>query len=189
MKRKGKIVSVLAAIIIFLVGCSSSKASNDNMVKEDESKKGLAEEKLDDNIDKKESIKNNNTDKKESPKDEVYKKPEQNLCIKDFTPKGIKALVDASIGIDDKITDVKIKDGNITIYVNLADSSLIGMTDLAVSRYSSISDELLKYNNWNNLTVVFDGVGKITMNSKEAILTEYNDKCFDIPEIEKRIIR
>lgn len=185
---RGKIVSVLAVIIIFLVGCSSSKPSNDNVVKEDESKKGLAEEKLENNIGEEKSIKNN-TDKEESSKDEVYKKPEQNLYIEDFTPDGIKALVDSSVGIDDKITDVKIKDRDITIYVNLAESSLIEITDLAVSRYSSISDELLKYNNWNNLTVVFDGVGKVTMNSREAILTEYNDKCFDIPEIEKRIIR
>lgn len=187
MKRKGKIISILVAIIIFLVGCSSDKANNTDVAKEDEGKKGLTEEKLDDNFNEKESIENN-VDEEELSKDEVYKKPEQNLYIEDFTPEGIKALVDSSVGIDDKITDVKIKDKDITIYVNLAESSLIEMTELAVSRYSSISDELLKYNNWNNLTVVFDGIGKVTMNSKEAILTEYNDKCFDIPEIEKRII-
>ena len=76
----------------------------------------------------------------------------------------------------EEITEIKIDGNDIFITVDLGDNS---DKDLACSRYSSITDKLLEDEFWNDITIEFVGVGKLTMNSSQAKTNEFGGKYFD----------
>lgn len=95
-----------------------------------------------------------------------------------------KEKIIGCIGESEEITEVIIDDKNIIVEVELGDNGmLLPIEELALSRYSSITDKLLEDNFWNDITVDFEDIGTITMNSKQAKSNEYG-KYFDSLDIE-----
>lgn len=101
--------------------------------------------------------------------------------------KGIKSveqyqeiLVD-SIGQGEAIENIKLEDNNIFITVELGIKDKLQLEDLALSRYSSITDTLLDTDeHLNNITIEFLDVGTITKNTKEVITNEYGGRYFEV---------
>lgn len=58
--------------------------------------------------------------------------------------------------------------------------------DMAVTRYTSLSHELLNHEGWEILTITYSNIGTISMNRNEKETNEYGD-YFPTMEIEKRL--
>ncbi len=87
----------------------------------------------------------------------------------------VKTAIQGAISSEDEaITDVKLEDKNLCVYVDLskADPSPLTIEDLAISRTGSITDAILditEYDDlWETITVDFGNVGKV-VNSKDSI--------------------
>ena len=106
-----------------------------------------------------------------------------------LVPEKIKEIVKPSINSDDELINVKCEKDNIIIEVKLGDPSPLDYNFLAVSRYSTISDKLLEYTGWNDLTVNFVDVGEITMNYSEHKTNENGGKYFETAVFEKQILK
>ena len=98
----------------------------------------------------------------------------------------VKKVIEGSIGSGEKITEVSFADKDILIKVDMsgADTSLLSVKDIAASRVSSITDEILEldesyYNTWETVTLDFGNVGKITCN-KSMVKDEGFGKYFDV---------
>lgn len=100
-----------------------------------------------------------------------------------------KEAIISNIGSDDTLESVELKEDDIIIKVTLGDPpSLFTYKDLAISRYSSITDELLEQgNSLEDITVVFRDVGTITMNTSEKVKNEYGQSYFEQITIEERL--
>lgn len=99
-----------------------------------------------------------------------------------------KEAIISNIGSDDTLESVELKEDDIIIKVTLGDPSPFTYKDLAISRYSSITDELLEEGNLlEDITVVFKGVGTITMNTSEKVKNEYGQSYFEQITIEERL--
>jgi hypothetical protein len=90
-----------------------------------------------------------------------------------LTSEEIKATIQDFIGFDDEVLDLEVEDGDIYLSLVMATDDTFTPEDLAVNRYSQLSDELLYYEGWNELTVEFLGIGTISMDSSEAELNDY----------------
>lgn len=103
-----------------------------------------------------------------------------NTIIEDIK-EAIKDDIDSE---NEKITDVVLKEGTLSIFVDLtnADPSPLTMEDLAISRTSSITDAILELkdydNEWREIVVDFGNIGRIS-NSKDNIKeNEYGLRYF-----------
>jgi len=112
------------------------------------------------------------TDDEDEEKEE--KTTDEEEAVRD--PEKMKEHLSGSIGEGEEITEIKIDGNDIFITVDLGDNS---DKDLACSRYSSITDKLLEDEFWNDITIEFVGVGKLTMNSSQAKTNEFGGKYFD----------
>lgn len=103
--------------------------------------------------------------------------------IKDI--EGVKESIVGCVGEGEEITDVVIDGKDIVIKVDLGeedDTMPISIEDLAITRYSSITDKLLEQDCWNDIKIEFKDVGEITLNTEVAEENEFG-KYFDTLEI------
>jgi len=91
-----------------------------------------------------------------------------------------------SIGENDKLNNVSFENGEIKATIALAPDELFSAKDIAVNRYSQLSDELLNHDGWKILTVTFANIGSISMNRNEKETNEFGD-YFPTLEIEDRL--
>lgn len=99
-----------------------------------------------------------------------------------------KEVIIGGMGSDDTLESVELKEDNIIINITLGDPSPFTYKDLAISRYSSITDELLEQDNaLEDITVIFKDVGTITMNTSEKVENEYGQSYFEQTTIEERL--
>ncbi|MFK4316690.1 hypothetical protein EXW32_30130 (plasmid) [Bacillus mycoides] len=91
-----------------------------------------------------------------------------------------------SIGENDKLNNVSVENGEIKATIVLAPNSLFPAKDMAVNRYSQISDELLKHEGWQKLTVTYANIGTVSMNRNEKETNEVGD-YFPTLKIEERM--
>lgn len=87
---------------------------------------------------------------------------------KDDTSDNLKKELEQNLGEGETITNIKNDGKELIIDVNLNKKDKV----LAQTRYSSLTDYLLKNNKWNTITVNFNDIGKISMSVKEAIKNE-----------------
>ncbi|MBD8067630.1 hypothetical protein [Bacillus sp. PS06] len=98
-----------------------------------------------------------------------------------------KEMIDyTSLGAQDKLISVEVENGEIKAMIEIAPGELFEADVLAVNRYSQLSDELLKRDDWETLTVEFVDVGTISMNHSEKETNEYGD-YFPTAVIEQRL--
>jgi flagellar biosynthesis GTPase FlhF len=91
-----------------------------------------------------------------------------------------------SIGENDKLNNISFENGEIKATIVLAPNELFSAKDVAVNRFSQLSDELLNHEGWQILTVTYANVGSISMNRNEKETNEYGD-YFPTLEIEERL--
>lgn len=93
--------------------------------------------------------------------------------LEPITFEQIEAIVLDNTGINDKLIAFDVTDGNIHVEIDMAPDELFPPEDLAIARYTVISDELLYYNGWTRLTMEFVGTGIISVDTSEAEMNEY----------------
>ncbi|MCB2310623.1 hypothetical protein LGL55_05735 [Clostridium tagluense] len=173
VKKKGW--SWLIAIIM-LVGMSTGCSTDESKIKTDAKVVTAAAD----------------TAKAETPKAEV--KPSDTLKNIDESNKKISTTKDPvilkqelndTLGDGEILNDVIVDGKHITLNVNLGvKDSVITLEDLAESRYSSLSDDLLLNEYWTKITVNFIEVCNISMDTKDAV-NEGNGRYFKAIEISK----
>ncbi|MBM7598485.1 cobalamin biosynthesis protein CobT [Virgibacillus halotolerans] len=90
------------------------------------------------------------------------------------------------IGEGDELVSATIENEEIKAVINLGEFELFTIEDLAVTRYSQLSDELLDHEGWEKLTIEFSDIGTITMDRSDAESNEYGE-YFPTLEIEDRL--
>lgn len=163
--RKTLATLLVIILALSLVACGGSPEKENEKV-EDEDKTVVQEDEKD--LD----------EEKEEEKDD----PEEYIADMDK----LKEALEMSIGEADKLISVDYKDNDIFIEVDLDKEGIFTPEEMASSRYSSITDELLESPYWENITVEFTDVGTITMNSNQAKENEFG-KYFDTLEIEENL--
>ncbi|WP_460291326.1 hypothetical protein, partial [Bacillus cereus] len=79
----------------------------------------------------------------------------------------VKEIFENYVGVNDKLNDVSVENGEIKATIVLAPDNLFPAKDMAVNRYSQLSDELLNHEGWQTLTVTYANIGSISMNRNE----------------------
>lgn len=95
-------------------------------------------------------------------------------------------IIEYALGEEDKILDLALANNEIKVAIELAEG-ILAPREIAISRYSSISDQLLNYNGWEILTVEFINIGTISMNKLQKETNELGLSYFPATEIEKHL--
>lgn len=104
-----------------------------------------------------------------------------------LTVDNVKEIIEYySIGENDKLNNVSVENGEIKANIVLASNSLFPAKDMAVNKYSQLSDELLKHEGWQTLTVTYANIGSISMTRNEKETNEIGD-YFPVLKIEERL--
>ncbi len=96
----------------------------------------------------------------------------------------VKTVIQGSVGENEQITGVDYKDRELRVSVNLSQATPDPLTyeDLAISRTSSITDQILTltgyFNLWDTITIDFGDIGYIK-NSKQNIANSGYGFYFD----------
>lgn len=100
----------------------------------------------------------------------------------------VEEVIEGQVGKGEAITGVDFDGNNLTVYVDMsgADTSIFTAYDIALSRISSITDQILAlgdeyYNTWNTVTVDFGDVGKAVLD-KSIVKDEGFGKYFDFTD-------
>ncbi|KNF10109.1 hypothetical protein CLPU_1c02740 [Gottschalkia purinilytica] len=169
-------ISLVALIVAFSINPS---INDSNKTKKDDDNLKVEENTDDKQKTFSEKDEENETQKEEQSNDSSKNQNNANVIID-------KSILEGNIGEGETIEEFSSKDNNLFIKVNLGEgNNSISKEDLAYSRFSSLTDELLKDDSWNNVNVEFVGVGKITMNKSQAVVNEFNLKHFKTEDIMK----
>lgn len=100
-----------------------------------------------------------------------------------------KKTVGMCVGESDKITDLSIdaEKGLINISLELGDPSPLTYEDLANSRVSSITDELLNDKSIQIIHIDIKGIGKVEFLTSDATTNEYGLRYFPTELIDKQL--
>lgn len=96
----------------------------------------------------------------------------------------VRNAIQDSIGANESITDVVLKDGDLCISVDLSnvDPAPLTMEDLALSRAGSIADSFLDLTDyddqWDTITIDFGDIGKVINKKSDVKENEYGMRCF-----------
>ncbi|WP_335873041.1 hypothetical protein [Bacillus sp. 2205SS5-2] len=71
-----------------------------------------------------------------------------------------------SIGAEDTLVNFSIDAGEIKATITLASSDMFTPEDIAITRCSQLSDELLFHKGWETLTVTYENIGTVSMYRK-----------------------
>lgn len=98
-----------------------------------------------------------------------------------------EVLNDSGLGDGDKLVNSSIENGELKAVIELGSNELLDAKDLAVSSYSSVSDELLNYGGWKDLTIEYVEVGTISMNVSEKKTNEFDMSYFPTAVIMEKL--
>lgn len=170
-----KVFFVLLATLLFLVACNaedSKEKTEENNATSEVSKVTESEP---------------TGDEQEDLEDENIDTEDKSESDSPIDTKNVEELIENGLGEDDKIVSASVEDGEIKAVIELTPSELFSIEDLAISRYSSVSDELLTHEGWEQLTIEFQNVGTISMNRSEKETNELDMDYFPSAVIEKKL--
>ena len=182
MRKVLVIVMTLILTMSFITGCGTENVSQETTNIEETlvNDETVEQQEITDYEDISsviETSKPKETKKKTSSKAKAKKKPkteESKTTTDDFIKKVKNVIKGAINSSEESIDDVELKGRELCVYVNLsqADPGFFTIEDLALSRTSSITDEILelkKYDSqWDSITIDFGYIGKVT-NTKSDI--------------------
>ena len=100
----------------------------------------------------------------------------------------IKNAIDGAVGEGEEIQSVEYDGNNLIVRVDMsgANTSVFSVRDIALSRISSITDNILElgdsiYNSWETITIDFGSVGKAVLD-KSMVKDQGYGKFFDFPD-------
>ena len=100
----------------------------------------------------------------------------------------VEEAIEGQVGEGEEITGVDFDGSNLTVHVDMSgtDTSIFSAHDIALSRISSITDQILAlddeyYNTWETVTVDFGDVGKAVLD-KSIVKDQGFGKFFDFTD-------
>lgn len=167
-----KLLITIFATLLLLFGCSTNDSSNevseDNNRQDQETQEAVQEETQ-------VEIEQEENNEEEQP---------ENIAIDENQ---VREIIEGyGLGEGDKILDLAIANNEIKVAIELAEG-IFPLREMAISTYSSISDQLLNYDGWEVLTVEFKNVGTISMNKSQKETNELGLSYFPAIEIEKNL--
>jgi hypothetical protein len=156
-----------------------------------------AEESVDDAIDEPltEEVEREEEPVEDPIQEEVQEEVEKEMEEPVEEPAPAAALTEAevkeliayhAIGEADSLSDVSVQNREIKATISLGPTDPFSPSDMAVTRYSQLSDELLTHEGWDTLTVTFSNIGTVSMHRDEKESNEYGD-YFPSLQIEERL--
>ncbi|MFB7157413.1 hypothetical protein [Lysinibacillus sp. NPDC056232] len=108
---------------------------------------------------------------------------------KEITVNEVKEIVEYDgMGENDKLISLTIENGEIKAVIDLAPNKFnLPPKDIAVSKYSQVSDALLNEEGWNTLTIEYVGVGTVSMDISEKESNEIGMYYFPVAVITERL--
>lgn len=104
-----------------------------------------------------------------------------------ITAEEVGSILQSSVGSDDTVVSLDVVDYEVRAVVELAPHDLLPAKEIAISRYSEITDELLRLKGWEVVTVEFVDVGTVSMDRDKRITNEFNMSYFPITEIDRQL--
>lgn len=102
-----------------------------------------------------------------------------------------KIIKKSALSKEDKLSEVSFENRKIemTIDVDKNNDFLKELPEgeLEISNYSSVSDELLRYDGWDVLKVNYPNLGSVNMKESEKMSNEYGYYYFSYEEIDEKV--
>ncbi|MGE8207818.1 hypothetical protein ACQKP0_25460 [Heyndrickxia sp. NPDC080065] len=172
-----KILFILLAALLFLVACNKEETK--------EKTEGSKQDQPTEETLKQDPEEESNVEAEDEEKDDSEKIQKETKAL---TDKEVKEILEFSgMGEDDNLISASVKKGEVKATIELAPDDMLSAEDLAVTRYSQASDELLNHEGWGVLSITYANVGTISMNRSEKETNELDMDYFPIEEITKRL--
>lgn len=160
----------MSVALLLIAGCNAEEQENNQSINEPiaetEEKPKKSEEPLTEQQKEDTEAKVNELSQESQPQE----KPQP------LTEELVKEMIDSNgMGDGDKLTNVSFVKGEIKATIDLAPDEMVPAKDLAVTRYSQLSDELLKHEGWEILSITYANIGTISMNRNEKETNEFGD--------------
>ncbi|MGD6959425.1 hypothetical protein ACQCWA_18125 [Rossellomorea aquimaris] len=166
-----KLLFILIVALLFLAACNSEEPVN----KESQT----AEEPVEEEVQVEETSTEEPVEEPEevAAVEEVTEEATQEVeSSEPLTEEEVKEIIDYySIGEGDVLSDVSVENGEIKATIDLAPNEMFSGEDIAVTRYSQLSDELLNHEGWEILTITYSNIGTVSMNRMEKETNDYGD--------------
>lgn len=108
--------------------------------------------------------------------------------VKTLTAENVEEIVAYNgTGEGDELISADVENGEVKVAIQLAQSDMLSNNQMAITRYSQVSDELLNYEGWETLSVEYVEVGTINMNRSEAEINDFNMTYFPTEIIESKL--
>ncbi|WP_374055844.1 hypothetical protein [Rossellomorea sp. FM04394] len=181
-----KILFILTVALLFLAACNSEEPVN----KESQTAEEPVEEKVqEEDSSTEEPVEEPVEEPEEAAADEtVTEEATQEVeSTEPLTEEEVKEIIDYySIGEGDVLSNVSVENGEIKATIDLAPNDMFSGKDMAVTRYSQLSDELLNHEGWDILTITYSNIGTVSMNRMEKETNDFGD-YFPTMTIEERL--
>ncbi|MFJ8100444.1 hypothetical protein [Lysinibacillus sp. NPDC096212] len=111
------------------------------------------------------------------------------ISEKEITVNEVKEIVEYDgMGENDKLISLTIEHGEIKAVIDLAPNKFnLPPKDIAVSKYSQVSDALLEEEGWNTLMIEYVGVGTVSMDISEKESNELGMYYFPVATITEKL--
>lgn len=192
VKKKKKTPIIAVVILLVIIGSCNANRNKDNSVSDNST--SSSESSLAETTD--EATEESSATEKITEESTTEKNTEEETMIADtdISPESfvnaVEEAIQGAVGSDEYITDVALTGGTLTVSVDLskADTTILPLEDLAVSRASSITDDFLEleeYDNlWNKIVIDFGDIGSVSRTSNDIIENEYGMRYFEIYELD-----
>jgi len=100
----------------------------------------------------------------------------------------IKESISGSLGEGEEFTNIELDGDNVILHVNLnhQKDDILPESELAYSRSSSITDNLLELKGWSSVKIIFEEFGEVKLNYDQHESNETGAPYFDYLLIEDR---
>lgn len=172
-----KIIYMMLVAILLLAACNAEEPNNNQSTNEP------VEETIE-KSNETEVVPTKDTEKKLNAQSQETQPRE---IPQPLTENQVKEMIDYyGIGEGDQLSNVSFVNGEIKATIDLAPNELFPAKDIAVDRYSQLSDELLNHEGWEILSITYPTIGTISMNRNEKETNESGD-YFPTTVIEERL--
>ncbi|MEH7013990.1 hypothetical protein V7087_24800 [Neobacillus niacini] len=181
-----KFLYSMVVLIILLSACNADEPGKNQSIQEpkDEVVEEITKDETQGEPKESEQVPNEDNEEKLNEESKENQPKEMAQPLTEATVKEI--LEYYAIREGDKLSSVSFIEGEIKATFELAPNKLISAKEVAVTRYSHISDELLKHEGWEILTITYINIGMISMNRNEKETNESGD-YFPTTKIEERL--
>lgn len=186
VKKKKKTPIIAVVILLVIIGSCNANRNKDNSVSDSSAS---SESSLTETTDK-DTVETSATTKTTEKSTMEQSTEEETTADSDISPESfvstVEEAIQGAVGSDEYITDVALTGGTLTVSVDLskADTTILPLEDLAVSRASSITDDFLELEEyddlWNKIVIDFGDIGSVSRTSNDIIENEYGMRYFEI---------